>query len=124
MIAFWNLIGGFAGIVRMAMGAAASALLFWLLIIPLEVREAKQGMVLEVRATAAEAKAAELERQVSAGRIVIDAYQVQLKNSRAAEASQRDEAEKRISEYEALRKTSGRSCSLDDIDRRFLLDLK
>lgn len=124
MIALWNIIGGFAGIVRMAMGAAAAALLFWLIIIPLEVSQAKQGMVLEVRATAAEAKAAELERQVSAGRIVIEAYQVQLKNSRAAEATQRDEAEKRISEYEALRKTSGRSCSVDDIDRKFLLDLK
>jgi len=124
MIALWNVIGGFAGIVRMAMGAAAASLLFWLVIIPLEVREAKQGMVLEVRAISAEAKAAELERQVSAGRIVIEAYQVQLKNSRAAEATQRDEAEKRISEYEALRKTSGRSCSLDDVDRKFLLDLK
>lgn len=124
MIAFWNIIGGFAGIVRMAMGAAAAALLFWLFIIPLEVGQAKQGMVLEVRATAAEAKAAELDRQVSAGRIVIEAYQVQLKNSRAAEATQRDEAEKRISEYEALRKTAGRSCVVDPADHRFLLDLK
>lgn len=124
MIALWNLMGGLAGIVRLAMGAAAASLLFWLIIIPLEVREAKHGMVQEVRAVAAETKAAELERQVSAGAIVIEAYQVQLKNSRAAEEAAADEVEKRISEYETLRKTSGRSCSLDDIDRKFLLDLK
>lgn len=124
MIALWNLIGGLAGIVRLAMGAAVAALLFWLIIIPLEVREAKQGMVLEVRAVAAEAKAAELERQVSAGAIVIEAYQVQLKNSRAAEEAAAGEVEKRISEYEALRKTAGRSCTVDPADHRFLLDLK
>lgn len=124
MIALWNLIGGLAGIVRLAMGAAAASLLFWLIIIPLEVREAKQGMVLEVRAVAAEAKAAELERQVSAGAIVIEAYQIQLKNSRAAEEAAADEVEKRISEYEALRKTAGRSCTVDPADHRFLLDLK
>lgn len=124
MIAYWNFIGGFAGIARVALGAAATALLFWVFVIPFEIREARQGMVLEVRATAAEAKAAELERQVSAGRIVIEAYQVQLRNSRAAEEAQRDETEKRISEYEALRKTAGRSCTVDDFDRRFLLDLR
>lgn len=124
MIALWNIIGGLSGIVRLAMGAAAAALLFWLIIIPLEVREAKQGMVLEVRAVAAEAKAAELERQVSAGAIVIEAYQVQLKNSRAAEEAAAGEVEKRISEYEALRKTAGRSCTVDPADHRFLLDLK
>ncbi len=121
MIALWDLLGGIAGIVRAAMGAALAALVFWLVIIPLEVRQARQGMVLEVRATAAEAKAAELQRQVTAGAIVIEAYQVQLKNARAAEQAASDEVEKRISDYEALRKTSGRSCSIDQLDYDFLM---
>ncbi len=124
MIALWDIIGRFAGIVRMAMGAAAAALLFWLVVVPLERADARKGYVLEVRALAAEAERDELARQVKAGKIVTEAYHEQLRNFRAKDAADDVELEKRIIENEALRKAAGRACLLGDSDRRFLLDLR
>lgn len=51
-------------------------------------RLARAGYVLESRAIAAEAKAAEKERQLKAANIVIDAYMVQARNRLIAEAAE------------------------------------
>lgn len=120
----WGAVGGFYGILRMITGASIAFAVCAAIVIPLERRAARQQAELTFKAGAAQAKADELQRQVNGGNIVIAAYQEQLKNARAVQAADNEAAEKRIREYEDLRKTSGRSCAVDDIDRRFLLDLK
>lgn len=107
--------------------AAVVALVFlfttWLTIHDARVRaDAVRGKVDEYRATAAEAERDELIRQVNAGKIVIDAYQVQLRNVRAKEEATANEVERRIAENEALRKATGRACVIDGADAKFLLD--
>lgn len=102
--------------------ALAVSFVIWLTVHDIGVRAAAvKGMVSEYRATSAEAERDELARQVSAGKIVIDAYQVQLRNVRAKEEATANDLEKRITENEALRKASGRACTLDDVDSQFLL---
>lgn len=120
MIALWDLLGGFAGIARIAIGATFAAVIGWLFVIPAERAEARSGYVLEVRAISAEAQRDELQRQYNAGQIVISAYQVQLKNARAKQAVEDAEDEQRISAYEQKLSAAGRSCALDDADLDFL----
>jgi hypothetical protein len=118
----WAVIGGLGGALRIVAGACVAAVLMFLVVVPLERADAKRGLVTEYRAVSAEAERNELTRQLNAGKIVIDAYQVQLRNARAKEESTANDLEKRITENEALRKASGRVCTLDDADRKFLLD--
>lgn len=94
----------------------------YLFVVPLERADAVRGKVDQFRATSAEAERDELRRQVNAGKIVIDAYQVQLRNVRAKEEAAANEVERRITENEALRQASGRVCRLDGSDVKFLLD--
>lgn len=101
-------------------GGAAVALFFIVVIVPIKQHEARKGFVVEARATAAEAKAAELQRQVNAGQIVVDSYQEIAKTAKAAEQLAADTAEQRISEYETLLRNAGRSCGLSDDDIRML----
>lgn len=107
---------------RIAIGGFIAFALCYFVIVPLERRDAVRGKVDKFRATAAEAERDELKRQVNAGKIVIDAYQVQLRNVRAKEEATANEVERRIAENEALRKSGGRACDLDDSDVKFLLD--
>lgn len=118
----WALVGGFAGATRMAIGACVAVVLMYIVVIPLERSRAVRGLVTEYRAKSAEAERDELRRQVSAGQIVIDAYQVQLRNVRAKEEAATNELEQRIFENEALRTAGGRSCAMDDADVKFLLN--
>lgn len=120
----WALIGGFSGLSRLIIGACIAAVLMYLVVVPIERADAAKGKVDEYRATSAEAERDELQRQVKAGQIVIDAYQVQLRNVRAKEEAAANELEQRIAENEALRTADGRSCSMDDADVKFLLDSK
>lgn len=87
---------------------------------PATRREARQGYVLEAQKTALEAKIAEQQRQISAGNLVIESYQEQLKNSRAAEAAHAEQTELEIAEYEARLKDTGRRCELNDADIEWL----
>jgi hypothetical protein len=102
-------------------GAAIASVFFWLVIIPIERNDARRGYVAEARATAAEAKAAKIERERKADQIVIDAYQVQLKNARAAEVEKVEQHEQEIADYESKLSAAGRSCRIDGDDRDWLL---
>ncbi|WP_051614475.1 hypothetical protein [Phyllobacterium sp. UNC302MFCol5.2] len=102
-------------------GAAFASAFYSLVIIPMERNDARRGYVAEARATAAEAKADKMERERKADQIVIDAYQVQLKNARAAEAEKVQQHETEIADYEAKLRAAGRSCLVDDADRDWLL---
>ncbi|TDW21083.1 hypothetical protein EV128_12252 [Rhizobium azibense] len=118
----WTAIGGIGGLLRIIAGACVAAVLMYVIVVPLERAEAKRGLVTEYRATSAEAERDELKRQLKGGQIVIEAYQVQLRNARAKEETTANELEKRILENEALRKASGRTDGLDAADVKFLLD--
>lgn len=111
----WAAIGAIAG-------ACVAVVLMYLTVVPWQRADAVKGKVDEYRAISAEAERDELQRQVKAGQIVIDAYQVQLRNVRAQEEATANDLEKRILENEALRKAVGRADALDDADVKFLLD--
>lgn len=97
-------------------GAALAALFCWLVVIPLERNDARRGYVVEARATAAEAKSAELQRQVNAGQLVISSYQEIAKNDRARDAQTAADTDIRIKEYEKRLEAAGRSWHLDQSD--------
>ncbi len=83
-------------------------------------RAAREGYVQEARAVAAEVKAAELQRQLDAGRKALAGYAELLAAAQRAEMLASDELEKRISDYEALLAAAGRSCLLDKHDLDWL----
>lgn len=103
--------------------ALTVSFVIWLTIHDAGIRAAAvKGKVDEYRATSAEAERDELQRQLKGGQIVIEAYQVQLRNVRAKEEAATNDLEKRIKENEALRKALGRADGLDASDVKFLLD--
>lgn len=70
-------------------------------------QEARAGYVVEQRATAAEALAKELQRQIQGQQIVIDAYQVQYKNQLAKDAERNAADEEAIRQRQAEQKAAG-----------------
>lgn len=82
--------------------------------------DALVGYVLQSKADAAEAKLAEVQRQVAAGEIVIASYQEILKNARAKDAEDDAKFAKERKDYESLLAAAGRSCGLDQSDLDFL----
>lgn len=109
-----NFLSYIFGGIGIAIGVGFS----YLVIVPLERADARAGYVQEDRALAAEAKSAELARQVEAGNIVVASYQEVLKNARAKDAVNDAELEKGRVEFEAKLKAAGRDCGLtaDDLD--------
>jgi hypothetical protein len=103
-----------------ALGAFGASLIFWLFIIPIKEDAARKGYVVEARATAAEAKLLEAQRQITAGNIVISSYQEIAKNAKAAEAQTLADAELRNQQYEKVLRDAGRACTLNDADLDFL----
>lgn len=82
--------------------------------------QAKKGLVPEFQAAALRAERDELRRQGRANALVIEAYQVQLRNARAAEAAQIEKSEQEIADYEKKLAAAGRACLLDRDDLQFL----
>ena len=87
---------------------------------PMIEREARQGYVQEAQVIAAEAKVAEMQRQIAAGQYVISAYQEQLSNARAAEQAKSEQSEQEIAAYEKRLADEGRACRLDGTDIEWL----
>lgn len=119
MKAVWDIIGGFAGILRMIIAGAIVALAiigyFVWHVIPDREEAARSGYVLLTRATTAESERDLLKQQLGAQQTVINAYQVQYRNSmeKLAQADAEDDA--RIACYEA--KTQGSDkLTADDVD--------
>lgn len=111
MAAAWKVLGGLAGLLRMAAAAALAALAlivyFTWYVIPDRENAARSGYVLLSRATTAEATAQELRQQIAGQKIVIDAYQVQYRNASAMLAQSDADAEARITEHEEQTKAAG-----------------
>lgn len=87
---------------------------------PVVRAEARSGYVLEAQKTAAEARATELQRQITAGNLVIESYQEQLRNARAADAEKTAQTETEIADYERKLAEASRSCLLDSSDIEWL----
>jgi hypothetical protein len=82
--------------------------------------EALVGYVLQSKLDASEAKLTEVQRQVSAGEIVIASYQEILKNARAKDAEDDAKFAKERKDFEALLVAAGRSCGLSADDLEWL----
>ena len=82
--------------------------------------QAKKALVPEFQAAALRAELDELRRQGKAIALVIEAYQVQLRNARASEAAQIEKSEQEIADYEKKLAVAGRACLLDRDDLQFL----
>lgn len=107
------LLGGVGGALRLVAGVAAGVGLAYLVIVPLERSDARRGYVQEDRAIAAEAKLTEVQRQVSAGQVVIASYQEILKNARAKDAADDAQLAADRKDFEAKLAAAGHSCPLD-----------
>jgi hypothetical protein len=122
--ALWALLGGIGGTLRMlAAGATVAALGFiyvtiWM--VPRAAEAARQGYVLEAAATAATARADELQRQIDKQRPLFDAYAAGYTDLLQKQAAQDAETEKVIALNENQRRLAGRTCGLDQSDIDFL----
>ena len=77
---------------------------------------AREGYVILAEKTAAEAKAAELQRQLSAATAAKQSLQEQITKDTAEDAQREKEREQRIFEYEVRLSQANRRCTLDSGD--------
>jgi hypothetical protein len=111
---------------RILSGAALCVAIYfgatlWLAAHDASVRhEALVGYVLQSKLDASEAKLTEVQRQVSAGQIVIESYQEILRNARAKDAIDDAKFAKERKDFESLLVAAGRSCGIDQSDLDWL----
>lgn len=77
---------------------------------------AREGYVILAEKTAAEAKAAELQRQLSAATVAKQSLQEQITKDTAEDAQREKDREQRIFEYEVRLSQANRRCTLDRSD--------
>ncbi len=82
--------------------------------------QAKRGLVPEFQIKALQAQLDAETQQRRANALVIEAYQAQLRNARAAEAARIEQTEQEIADYEKRLADAGRVCLLDRDDIEFL----
>lgn len=116
---------GLLDYLKMGAGIAAGLMLYHLYAVsigyPSARREARAGYVLLAEKTAAEAKAAEMERQRNAAAQATEEHRKRLEAAQAAEQAAKDTLETEISNYELQLSQKNRACLLDRSDRDFLL---
>ena len=88
---------------------------------PRVIADARREYVEIARLEAAQAKAAELERQRNAGAQALEEYMKRLAAAQQLDAEEDARHETEIAEYEKLLAAAGRACFLDDADTQFLL---
>ena len=82
--------------------------------------QAQKGLVPEFQVKALQAQLDAEARQRRANALVIESYQAQLLNARAAEAARVEQTEQEIADYEKRLADAGRVCLLDRDDIEFL----
>jgi hypothetical protein len=110
---FYFLAGVALGVVVATLAATAFNNLF---LIPQAKREARQSCVSDFEITAAKARAAELSRQVEAGRQAAEAFRMRAQQTQEHATAQRELLENRIADYEQRLAEVGRSCALSPAD--------
>lgn len=88
--------------------------------LPRAAADARHGYVLEATATAATARADELQRQIDVQRPLLDAYSAGFNDLLQKQATQDAETEKAIALNENARRLEGRTCPLSSDDLEFL----
>lgn len=87
---------------------------------PSAAREARAGYVLVAEKTAAEARAAELERQRNAAAQATEEHRKRLEAAQASEQAAKDTLENEIRSYELILSQKNRKCLADAADIEFL----
>lgn len=82
--------------------------------------QAKKGLVPEFQVNALKAQLSAEAQQRRANDLIIESYQIQLRNARAAEAARIEQNEQEIADYEKRLADAGRVCLLDHDDIEFL----
>lgn len=82
--------------------------------------QAKKGLVPEFQVNALKAQLSAEAQQRRANDLIIESYQIQLRNARAAEAARIEQNEQEIADYEKRLAAAGRVCLLDRDDIEFL----
>ncbi|MDR9813122.1 hypothetical protein [Rhizobium hidalgonense] len=88
---------------------------------PSAAREARAGYVLVAEKTAAEAKAAEMERQRNAAAQATEEHRKRLEAAQASEQAAKDTLENEIRSYELQLSEKNRACAVTAADRDWLL---
>ncbi|MBB5663270.1 phage-related minor tail protein [Rhizobium leguminosarum] len=88
---------------------------------PSAAREARAGYVLVAEKTAAEARAAEMERQYTAATQATEEHRKRLAAAEASEQAARDTLEIEIQSYELQLSEKNRACAVTAADRDWLL---
>ncbi|MBB4215549.1 hypothetical protein FHT79_002718 [Rhizobium sp. BK212] len=116
---------GFLDALKMGVGVAAGLLLYHLYAVsigyPSAAREARAGYVLLAEKTAADARAAEMERQRNAAAWANEEHRKRLEASQAAEQAAKDTLENEIKSYELQLSEKNRACAVTAADRQWLL---
>ncbi|MFL5011122.1 hypothetical protein [Rhizobium sp.] len=110
---------------KMGAGIAAGLMLYHLYAVsigyPSAARQARAGYVLVAEKSAAEAKAAEMERQRNAAAKAGEEHRKRLAAAQAAEQAARDTLEIEIQSYELQLSEKNRACAVTAADRQWLL---
>ncbi|WP_434729914.1 hypothetical protein [Rhizobium binae] len=110
---------------KMGAGIAAGLVLYHLYAVsigyPSAARQARAGYVMLAEKTAAEARAAEMERQRNAASLATEEHRKRLLAAEVAEQAVRDTLENEIRSYELELSRENRACAVTAADRQWLL---
>ncbi|NKJ95514.1 hypothetical protein GFM14_28950 [Rhizobium leguminosarum bv. viciae] len=110
---------------KMGAGIAAGLLLYHLYAVsigyPSAAREARVGYVLLAEKSAADAKAAEMERQRNAASQATEEHRKRLAAAEVSEQATKDTLETEIQSYELQLSEKNRACAVTAADRQWLL---
>ncbi|MCA2407479.1 hypothetical protein GYN07_04805 [Rhizobium leguminosarum bv. viciae 248] len=116
---------GLLDTLKMGAGLAGGLVLYHLYAVsigyPSAARQARAGYVLVAEKSAAEAEAAEMERQRNAAAEAGEAHRKRLAAVSAAEQAARDTLETEIQSYELQLSEKNRACAVTAADRQWLL---
>lgn len=116
---------GLLDTLKMGAGIAAGLLLYHLYAVaigyPSAARQARAGYVVLAEKAAAEARAAEMERQRDAAARAGEEHRKRLEAAKAAEQAARDTLENEIRSYELELSEKNRACAVTAADRQWLL---
>jgi hypothetical protein len=116
---------GILDYLKLGAGVAAGLMLYHLYAVtigyPSAAREARAGYVLIAEKTAADAKAAEMERQRNAAAQATEEHRKRLEAAQAQEQAAKDTLEQEISNYERILSEKNRACAVTAADRDWLL---
>ncbi|TAV72776.1 hypothetical protein [Rhizobium leguminosarum] len=116
---------GLLDTLKMGAGIAAGLMLYHLYAVsigyPSAARQARAGYVLVAEKSAAEAQAAEMERQRNAASQATEEHRKRLAAAEAAEQAARDTLEIEIQSYELQLSQKNRACAVTAADRQWLL---